>query len=225
MLQMLEDQLDESPTVVSDLLPGLYSLFGVADAELRTSRVREKTLRALMRMQAYGPALRLLQEMPNTELKLVAECHEGLGEMETAAAEYLRAGNPQDALRCYRKIPDFDKMLELVDTLGDHPARESLLWLRRMRDLAAERPAEFTKVVLPTEKKFLEHILETSLGASRKKLAARKTAAKKAPRGAFEETVSCRPAPGRCRARERPVCPRVFTCRAARRACAWRRLP
>jgi hypothetical protein len=66
-----------------------------------------------------------------------------------------------------------------METLRDHPARESLLWLRRMRDLAAERPSEFTKVILPTEKKFLEQVLESSLGASRKKAATKKTTAKK----------------------------------------------
>jgi hypothetical protein len=43
-----------------------------------------------------------------------------------------------------------------------------------MRDLASERPAEFPKVILPAEKKLLEEILETSLGDSRKKPAAKK---------------------------------------------------
>jgi hypothetical protein len=87
-------------------------------------------------------------------------------------------------LRCYRGIPDFDKAIELVDRIGQHPARESLLWIRSMRDLAAQRPADFTKAVLPAEKKLLEQILETSLGASRKKPAAKKAAGKKpaAPR-------------------------------------------
>lgn len=175
-LRMLEDELDHVPTLVCDLLPPLYSLFAPTEAETRGTHVQEKALRGLMRMQAYAPALRMLREMPQPDPKLIAECHEGMGQMEAAAAEYLRAGSPHDALRCYRSIPDFDKSLELVDSLGDHPARESLLWLRRMRELAADRPAEFTKVMLPPEKKLLEQILETSLGASRKK-PARKTAA------------------------------------------------
>ena len=46
-----------------------------------------------------------------------------------------------------------------------------------MRDLAAERPPEFAKQVLPEEKKLLESVLEASLGASRKKPAAKKKAA------------------------------------------------
>ena len=49
-----------------------------------------------------------------------------------------------------------------------------------MRDLAAERPAEFNKTILPAEKKLLEQVLETALGVSRKKSPARRTAA--APR-------------------------------------------
>jgi hypothetical protein len=53
--------------------------------------------------------------------------------------------------------------------MPDHPARASMVWLRRMRDLAAERPPEFSKTILPGEKKVLEQILEASLGATRKK--------------------------------------------------------
>ena len=48
-----------------------------------------------------------------------------------------------------------------------------------MQNLASRRPAEFTKVMTPPEKKLLEAILEQSLGIARKKPAARKAAAKK----------------------------------------------
>jgi hypothetical protein len=172
-LQLLEDRLDQIPDLVHPLLPPLYDLFTPLEAAARKTRVRERALRALLRSGVYAPAL-----------KLIGQCLEGLGELEQAAAEYLRAGSPQEALRCFRGIPDFDKALELVDSIGQHPARESLLWIRRMRDLAAQRPPDFTKAILPVEKKLLEQILETSLGASRKKPAARKAAAGKsaAPR-------------------------------------------
>ncbi|MBV9743956.1 MAG: hypothetical protein JO099_09350, partial [Acidobacteriia bacterium] len=191
-LTEIEAHLDELPLLVFDVLPHLYALFSLPDAEQRTARMREKTLRALLRLKAYGPALKVLEQTPGASPKMIAECHEGLGEMATAAAEYLRAGSPEDALRCYRQIPDFDKTLELVETLGDHPARESLLWLRRMRALAAERPQFFIKDTPTTEKKLLEEILETSLGASRKKAAARKPAAKKAaaPKAPPRKTVT-----------------------------------
>jgi hypothetical protein len=49
-----------------------------------------------------------------------------------------------------------------------------------MRKLAEQRPAEFNKVILPGEKQLLEGVLETALGTTRKKPAARKAAAKKA---------------------------------------------
>src|SRR5262249_47108778 len=118
---------------------------------------------------------------PNPNPKLVAECREGLGEWEAAAADYLKAGSPQDALRCYRSIPDFEKSLALVDSIGQHPARESLKGLRKFGALAAERPADFNKVMLPAEKKLLEQLLETGLGVTRKKAAPRKTTAVKKP--------------------------------------------
>ncbi|MBZ5619424.1 MAG: hypothetical protein LAQ69_11980 [Acidobacteriia bacterium] len=178
-LQALEDQVDGIPDMVLELAPPLYELFVPLEAKARTARLREKAIRALMRMKAHGAALRILQQTPDAEPKLIAECREGLGELELAAAEYLKAGSPQDALRCYRLIPDFDKSLELLDAVGKHPARESLLWLRQMRDLASERPAGFQKTILPAEKKLLEEVLQTALGVSRKKPAARRTPAVK----------------------------------------------
>ncbi len=176
-LQLMEDRIDVLPDIVPPLLPPLYDLFTPLEAKDRNARLRERTLRTLLRTGMYAAALRMLREAPDPDPKLTGQCLEGLGELEQAAAEYLRAGSPPDALRCYRGIPDFDKTLELVDQIGQHPARESLLWLRRMRDLAAQRPEEFPKVILPAEKKLLEHILETSLGASRRKPGAKKAAA------------------------------------------------
>jgi hypothetical protein len=192
-LQMLEEHLERLPAMVYPLLPPLYSLFAPLEAEARTSRLRDRTIRALLRGRAYAAALELLRQTEGADPQLIAECQEGLGAMEEAASEYLRAGRPQDALRCYRSIPDFDKTLKLLDGIPDHPARASLVWLRRMLDLAAERPAEFTKVILPAEKKLLEHVLEASLGASRKKTTAKKSgpaAARKRPGRARKVPIS-----------------------------------
>jgi hypothetical protein len=144
--------------------------------------MRERAIRALMKLYDHASALEILSDMPDADPRLVAECLEGVGELEKAAGGYLQAGSPTDALRCYRTIPDFDKTLDLLDSVGTHPARESLMWLRQMRDLAGRRPAEFPKVILPAEKILLEQVLEASLGTSRKKPAAKraKTAAKTA---------------------------------------------
>jgi hypothetical protein len=179
-LEALETELAASPSVVYRMLPPLYSLFTPAEAAQRSQAAREKAIRALMETSAFGPALTLLQELPEPDARLLAECHEGLGELETAATEYFLAGKPQDALRCVRSIPDFDRTLELLKEMPEHPAGPSLTWLRQMRDLAAARPAEFGKVILPAEKKLLESVLEASLGVTRKRAAtAKKPAAKK----------------------------------------------
>jgi tetratricopeptide (TPR) repeat protein len=179
-IETLADQLVLTPPALADLA-ALNRLFFPADAEARTASLREKALRQLMKSGSYRDALKLLEQIPQAEPRLVAECREGLGDLPAAADEYLRAGSPADALRCYRGIPDFEKALELLDRVGDHPARASLEWLRQMRDLAAARPPEFSRTVLPAEKKLLEQVLEASLGVSRKKPAAKKSAAKKAP--------------------------------------------
>ena len=181
-IDTLEQQIEHSPDIAIRALPTLLKLFAPQEAEARAARVREKSIRALMRLHLYDTALAFLALEPNPNPKLVAECHEGRGQWETAAEEYLKAGSVADALHCYRSIPDFDKSLELLDRVGQHPARDSLVWLRRMRDLAAERPAEFNKVMLPAEKKLLEAMLEKGLGVSRRKPAVKKAvAAKKSP--------------------------------------------
>lgn len=191
-LGALEEEIDKMPVVIHGFLPALYSLFAPLEAASRTARLRERSIRALMRQGSHLPALELLLQTPGADPKLIAECREGLGEFEAAAQDYLRAGSPKDALRCYRSLPDFDKALDLLEGLPDHPARESLLWLRRMRDLAAERPAEFPKAILPGEKKVLEKILETSLGTTRKKAApkTKKAPAKRPGRPRKSEPVS-----------------------------------
>jgi len=176
-IRLLEEKTDATPNMVYIDLPVLYRLFLPAEAEERTARLRDKAIRGYLEMRDYGGALKLVEETAHPDLKLIAACHEGMGELEQAAAEFIETGSPGDALRCYRRIPDFDKTLEVLGTVPDHPARESLEWLRRMRDLAAERPPEFTRQVLPEEKKLLEQLLEASLGASRKKPAAKKKAA------------------------------------------------
>jgi hypothetical protein len=194
-LQMLEDLMDRVPDLLLlQILPELYALFAPLEAESRAARLREKGVHTLMRRGSFAEALEILGRIPGADPKLLAECREGLGEFEAAAAGYLEAGRPQDALRCYRSIPDFDKALGLLDAVGNHPARESLLWVRRMRDLAAQRPPDFAKALLPPEKKLLEAVLESALGVTRKKAAAKRApAAKKKPAAPKKSVVVRKP--------------------------------
>jgi tetratricopeptide (TPR) repeat protein len=180
-IRVLEEDIDVIPTILYDDLPVFYRLFMPAEAEKRISILREKATYAYLAMRDYRMALHLLAQTPEPDKKLIAICYEGLGKMEEAAAEFLEAGSASDALRCYRRIPNFDKALELLGSVGDHPARQSLEWLQQMRDLAAQRPPEFQKQVYPEEKKLLEELLEASLGTARKKPAPKKAAATKTP--------------------------------------------
>lgn len=170
----LEDVADKTPDVVSNELATLYDLFMPLEAAEKKAKLRERSLAFLLRNGAFKPALDMILKESDPDPKLLAQCHEGLGQLELAATEFLSVGLVGEALRCYRAVPDFGKSLELLDRVGEHPAKDSLLWVRRIQELAAERPANFTKVMLPAEKKLLEQILETSLGASRKKPAAKR---------------------------------------------------
>ncbi|HWC96674.1 MAG TPA: hypothetical protein VG456_07990 [Candidatus Sulfopaludibacter sp.] len=178
----LEKDMEKMPSLVYDTLPVLYRLFRPAEAAERIGQLRDEAIQQHLLLRQYDMAQALLHETESPDPKLIAACHEGMGQLTKAADEFLAAGSPADALRCYRKVPDFDKTLELLADLPDHPARQSLEWVRQMRDLAAQRPAEFGKQVLPEEKKLLEQVLESSLGTARKKPAPRVKKAAGAPK-------------------------------------------
>jgi hypothetical protein len=165
--------------VLLRLLPPFYKVLNLADADARLKRLQQRSLSSLMKEKAWTDALDLLRDLPDRRPREEASCHEGLGNFKAAAEAYLAAGERKEALQCFRKIPDFERTLALLDEIGDHPAADSLRWVREMQQLASRRPAEFTKVMTPSEKKLLEAILEQSLGITRKKPAVRKAAAKK----------------------------------------------
>ena len=93
------------------------------EAKERIATAARKGAAAAHEGRSFQLALELLHELPHPDPKLIAECREGLGELEVAAAEYLRAGRPADALRCYRGIPDFEKTLELLGKLAIIPRK------------------------------------------------------------------------------------------------------
>lgn len=162
-----------------DLLPPLYQIFGVLNAERRAQVMREQALKTLVTAGKHKDVLQVLAKLPERQPKLEAECYEGLGDHRAAAESYLKAGSVKDALRNYRAIPDFEQTLALLRQMPDHPAAESLIWVEKMRELAAQRPESFNRVITPAEKKVLQELLEASLGVTRK----RKTAAKRTTSG------------------------------------------
>ena len=165
--------------VLLHLLPPFYKVLNLADADARLKRLQQRSIGSLMKEKAWVDALALLLDLSERRHRDEAACHEGLGDFRAAAEAWLAADDRKEALRCFRRIPDFERTLALLDQIGDHPAADSLRWVRDMQKLAAQRPAEFTKVMTPAEKKLLESILEQSLGVARKKPATRKAVAKK----------------------------------------------
>ncbi len=169
----------DNARILLRLLPPFYKVLNLTDADVRLKRLQQRSLNSLMKEKAYGNALEILQELPDRQPRLEATCHEGLGNFRAAAEAHLVAGERKEALQCFRKVPDFERTLTLLDELGEHPAADSLRWVQEMQRLASRRPPEFTKVMTPAEKKLLEAILEQSLGITRKKPAARKVSATK----------------------------------------------
>ncbi len=163
------------------LLPPFYKLLNLADGDARLKRLQQRSLNSLMKDKAYRDALELLRDLPDKQPRQEAMCHEGLGDFRAAAEAYVAAGEKTEAIKCFRKVPDFERTLELLAEVGEHPAADSLRWVREMQKLASQRPPEFTKVMTPSEKKLLEAILEQSLGVARKKPAVKKATATKKP--------------------------------------------
>jgi hypothetical protein len=153
---------------VTELLPRLYPVLRITDAGSRVTHLIMRGIDALIRAGQFREALRML-DRHGLDLPLNrAACLEGLGEFGLAAEQYLKCGDLDSALRSFRSIPDLSRSLELLGKIKGHPAAESLEWIRRMQSLVAERPANLPKVVTPQELRYLQEILEQSLGVQRK---------------------------------------------------------
>lgn len=161
------------------LLPPFYEALGVSDRAARTERLQRTAIQLLIGDKLFKAALDILGALPQREPKLEAACHEGLGDLRTAAECFRAAGDLKGALNCYRAVPDLEAALKLLRDLGDHPAGPSLEWISKMRALVAERPDRFTRLVTPAEKKLLEELLEEALGVKRRKRAAAKPSRRK----------------------------------------------
>ena len=169
----------DNPRVLAKILPPFYDALRLPDREQRKARLYRRAIQILMRAKRHADALAILETLPQRNPALEAACLQALGEFRRAAEAYRAAGDLKEALSCYRSIPDFDAAWALISELPDHPAAESYQWLTRLRQLVAQRPEKFTRVMLPSEKKLLEEILEQALGAQRRKPVLRKPAAGK----------------------------------------------
>jgi hypothetical protein len=165
---------------LAESIEGFYKQFAFADAAERTRKVRIEAIETLLGVGLAASALKILEMVPDVDPALRARAVMGTGKFAEAADMFSALGDLERALVCYRSIPDFEKALEIANRMETLPAAESLLWLDKMRKLAAERPANFNKIVLPAEKKLLEEVLESALGATRRKPAVKKTPSAKA---------------------------------------------
>ncbi len=168
-------------SVLMKVIPPFYEALRLPDRVTRVDVLRQRAIQLMMKDKQFDTALTLINSLPEPPAKLQAACFEGMQDFRNAAASYRVAGDLKEALRCYRTIPDFEMSLSLVRELGaEHPAAESLEWLAGMQKLVAERPERFNRVMLASEKKLLEEMMERSLGVARKKPGVKKAAAKKA---------------------------------------------
>jgi len=181
------DELDrnleagDNPLIAQKILPPFFDAIGFPDAQARKDRLAQRSVQILMKNRRYAQALTLLEHLPEARPKLVAECHEEMGQFTKAAAIYMEIGDREKALKCYRAVPDFASALGLIRQMVGHTARPSFEWLAELDGLLARRPENFNRAMTVPEKKLLEATLERALGVQRKKPAVKK-AAPKAPR-------------------------------------------
>jgi hypothetical protein len=170
---------EHAPRVV-EVLPAFYDALRLPDAASRKQVLFDRAIRHLMKSRRYGDTLLVLETSPVKYPVIEAQCYEELGDFKRAAALYHSTGNLKEAINCYRAIPDFDAALELIQQVPSHSAAASYEWVAKLRNLVAERPANFNRVMQASEKKVLEELLEQALGATRKKPAVKKAVRKQA---------------------------------------------
>jgi tetratricopeptide (TPR) repeat protein len=180
-VEELEDALHvkDNPITLSHILPPFYDALRLPDAEARKQKLFDRAVRFLVKNKRYGPALEILGKLSSRRPELEAECYEAIGDHPRAAEIYMGLGKLKEALSCYRAIPDFEAAMGLLAKMDAHPAQEAYQWLGQLRTVLAKRPQNFNKVMQPSEKKMMEHLLEQALGVARKPPAPRKTAVKK----------------------------------------------
>ena len=182
----------DNPLLAQRMLPPFFDALRLPDAPGRKDRLAQRCVQILMKSRRYPQALTIIQSLPEAKPKLAAECYEGSGQFDKAAAIYLQLGDREKALKCFRSAPDFESALKLVRQMEAHPARAPLEWLGELDALLARRPENFNRAMTPPEKKLLEAMLERGLGVQRKKPAVkkappavRKTAPRKRPSELF----------------------------------------
>jgi hypothetical protein len=187
-IDMLEQSIGmgNNASLLLEALPPFYEAISLPDAGPRLEKLRKRAIDLLMKSKRHGEALNVLQKLPERQPKLEATCLEALGEHARAAVVWREAGDLASAMDCYRAVGDFEATLELIRQIGPaHPAAASLEWVSRLKQVIAERPDNFTRVMKPSEKKLLERMLEDALGTKRAvKAAAKKTAGAKPKAGA-----------------------------------------
>ncbi|MFL6417119.1 MAG: hypothetical protein ACJ74Y_15765 [Bryobacteraceae bacterium] len=187
------DELDrhieagDNAIVVQRILPPFFDALALPDAEARKVRLAQRSVQILIKGRRHAEALKILDRLPEPNPKLAAECYEETDQLGKAAEIWMRLGDRDRALKCYRSIPDFGAALNLMRQIENHPARPSFEWLAEVDALFSLRPDNFNRTMTPPEKKLLEATLERGLGVQRKKPAAKKkaeatTAKKSAPK-------------------------------------------
>ncbi|MBI2689198.1 MAG: hypothetical protein HYX27_23080 [Acidobacteria bacterium] len=173
--------VESNGAICARVLPPFYKALGLPDAEERTARLRTRAIGDLVKARYFREALAILVDLPERNHRLEAQCHEGTSNFAAAAESHRASGNLDDAIDCYRRVPDIQRTLSVMSGLNKpHTAAPALEWIAAMQSLAGQRPDNFNKVVKAEEKKLLEAVLETALGVQRRKPAAKKAATKKA---------------------------------------------
>ncbi len=166
---------------VLEVLPRAYATYGISGTEERLARFRKTNIDNLIKAKQYRAALEYLSREKEPDLKRMVRCIEGLGDFSGAAPIYERLEMPEDALRCWRSVPDLDRALKLIGTMESHPAAESLAWLAETRKTLARKPENFARVATKAEKELYESLLRGEGVEKKKRAPAKKPAQPKPP--------------------------------------------
>ncbi len=142
-------------------LPAAAGALGLHEASTAAgiATLREEAVGVLLDAGRFQAAFEMLSLLDPPPAALEARVLTGLGRFVEAAPLFEKAGEPQDALNAYRRVPDLDSALRLARELG--AGVETLEWLKALRDLVKRRPAELHAELTESEARWLQKILSS----------------------------------------------------------------
>lgn len=133
------------------------------DVEAEATRLRCVAFDTLLEAGNLHSAEGVLKRLKTADPYRMGRLREAQGKFKEAAEQFERASAPQDALRNWRAIGQWERACPLAEK--DTPERKDLEWLVRLQALLERRPDELAGRLTPEEAARFDKMLEKARAA------------------------------------------------------------